>query len=328
MIQNNIPGLSMAPSTLHGQEYLSGLPTAVADQIKRGISEGRLTMPSATTRSQAAIQLRNAVMQYDPDFSEQARSGAQKAFTTGKDGSNIGSLNTASVHLDQLGEAADALKNNSFVPGNSAYNYFSTMFGGAPPNNFNTLKAAVAGELANALKGTATDPEIHTISQNINQASSPEQLKGAVDTNLHILGAKLKTYHERYKQQIPNDNVWSPVLPSARGVYLKHGFDPVQAAPANARGAQTVNPNPNGYVKGHSYGGLIYNGPNTTIGSADLCKQPRELGKTVDGNNFYTPKSVPVAGTSHSIGICASAADGVAISYRSAARRAHAARNA
>lgn len=230
VIQTGVPGIPNAPTAAHGDEYLATLSPSAAAQVK-AISEGRLTMPSASTRSQAAVQLRNAVMQYDPDFSEQ-RAQIRKAFTTGKDGTNIGSLNTASLHLDQLADAAEAMHNGSFTPANAAYNYFSNMFGSAAPNNFNTLKSAVSGELANALKGTATDAEIHTISQNILNASSPEQLKGAVETNLHILGAKLGTYQQRYKQQLPNDNVWSPVLPAARAIYQKHGFDPL-APPAS-----------------------------------------------------------------------------------------------
>jgi len=228
-ITNNtiIPGMPPAPGPgqmTGGEDYLKTLPVGVAAQVK-AIAEGRAALPSGATRSQAAQQLRNAVFTYDPLYSDQ-RAQIRKSFATGPDGRNIGSLNTATVHLDQLGDAAEALKNGTFTPGNAAYNYFASMFGGAAPSNFESLKSAVAGELANALKGQATDIEIRTIGNNIMSAKSPEQLGGAVDTNLHILGAKLKTYQERYQQQIPNDPAWSPVLPSARRIYQKHGFDP------------------------------------------------------------------------------------------------------
>jgi hypothetical protein len=126
-----------------------------------------------------------------------------------------------------LADAADALRNGSFVPGNAAYNYISGMLGHPAPTQFEAVKAAVVGELATALKGYATDQEIHTIAANIQQAASPEHMKGAVDNNLHLIGTKLNTYHEAYHQLIKDkDNVWSPILPSARSVFQKHGFDP------------------------------------------------------------------------------------------------------
>lgn len=211
-------------SQLHGDAYLASLPPGLAAQVK-AISEGRATLP-AMSRNVLSGQIRNAVFQYDPDYSDQ-RAQVRRAFTTGTDGKNIGALNTATMHLDQLSDAADALKNGSFQPGNGAYNYFSSILGKPAPTNFAALKAAVAGEMASALKGNATDQEIHTMSQNISSAQSPDQLKGAVDTNLHILGAKLNTYQERYNQQFGGkDQVWSPVLPSAKAVYAKHGIDP------------------------------------------------------------------------------------------------------
>ena len=240
----------------HGDGYLQTLPPALQAQVK-AISEGRATMPPMGTRGAGAV-VRNAAFQYDPSYSDQ-RAQIRKAFTTGADGKNIGALNTASVHLDQLSDAADALKNGSFQPGNKAYNYFATMFGGAPPTNFNSLKAAVSGELASALKGNATDQEIHTIAGNISAAHSPDQLKGAIDTNLHILGAKLGTYQQRYQQQIPGDTNWSPVLPQAKQVMQKHGIDvsnPQTAGTGNPGGKQAVG----GYQIGHMYGKLEYLG--------------------------------------------------------------------
>lgn len=229
---NTPPGSPQAK--LSGDQYLATLPPGMANQVK-AIAEGRATLP-AMSRNLLSGQVRNAVFQYDPDYSDQ-RAQVRKAFTTGADGKNIGALNTATMHLDQLSNAADALKNGSFQPGNQAYNYFSTVLGQAPPTNFGSLKAAVAGEMATALKGNATDQEIHTMSQNISSAQSPDQLKGAVDTNLHILGAKLNTYQERYNSVNPGDKVWSPVLPSAKAVYAKHGIDPT--APSGAQSSSS-----------------------------------------------------------------------------------------
>lgn len=220
---------------LTGDAFLSTLDPGTAASVK-AYAEGRDS--KAPRGGKELMAFKALVNQYDPNFSDM-RAQIRRTFTSGPEAKNIGALNTASVHLDQLDEAAKAMKNGSFVPGNQAYNYISRMFGSNAVTNFGNLKSAVAGELANALKGVATDIEIKNISENIMAANSPEQMAGAVDTNLHTLGAKLKTYQERYQQQIPNDTAWSPVLPSARKVYQKHGFDPVQGGNQGTGG--TVN---------------------------------------------------------------------------------------
>lgn len=232
----NVPGLGQgqagAVSQASGEDFLKTLPAGTAAQV-RAIAEGRASIPSASSRSQGALQLRDALFKYDPTFSEQ-RAQVRKAFTAGTDGKNIGALNTATVHLDQLADVATALQNGSFRPGNELWNAVRSTFGSATPSNFNGLKAAVAGEMATALKGNATDTEIHTISSTISAAGSPAQLRGIIATNLHTLGAKLNTYQERYSQQIPGDKVYSPVLPSARAVYEKHGINPTAGPGAKA----------------------------------------------------------------------------------------------
>lgn len=216
-----------------GEAYLQTVPHSMREMVK-AIAEGRRQPPSNRAQG-AGLQLMNAVLAYDPTWSEQ-KAQIRKAFTTGADGKNIGALNTATVHLDQLADAADAMKNGSFKPGNQLYNYVSTIFGGAAPTNFEGIKAAVAGEMATALKGNATDQEIHTIQATIDRSSSPEQLRGAVTTGLHTLGAKLNTYNERYQQQNPGDT-WSPVLPSAAAVFQKYGQNPTAPARQNNSGA-------------------------------------------------------------------------------------------
>lgn len=258
-----VPGLggpngapNAAASTLSGQPYLDSLPQGTAAQIK-AIAEGRAVMPSGSARSQAAIQLRNAVFQYDPDYSDQ-RAQIRRAFTSGTDGRNIGALNTAAVHLDQFADAATAMSSGTFTPANAAWHALQSSFGATAPTNFAALKTAVAGEMASALKGNATDPEIANVSKAIDAANSPAQLQGVVETNLHVLGAKLNTYQERYQQQIPGDKVWSPVLPSARGVFQKHGFDPTAGAPPGGavKYTQTAT-GPNGHKIGSNDGKAV-----------------------------------------------------------------------
>lgn len=206
-------------TTVTGEDFLKTLPPGLAGQV-RAIAEGKTAIPSGS-RGGAAMQIRNAVFQYDPTFSEQ-RAQVRKSFTTGKDGQNIGALNTAMVHLGRLGDAAEALNNGSFTPGNEAYNYLRDKFGSKTVTNFELLKDAVAGEMAAALKGTATDIEIANMKKSIRASNSPAQMRGVVTQGMSVLKDKANTYEERYKAQMPNDT-WSPVLPSAKQAMEKYG---------------------------------------------------------------------------------------------------------
>lgn len=204
-----------------GEEYLKTIPASIGAQV-RAIAEGRAQIPSASARSQAAQQIRDAVFRYDPSFSEQ-RAQVRKAFTTGPDGKNIGALNTAIVHLGRLGDTAEALQNGSFTPSNELYNYFKDKFGSSAVTNFALLKDAVAGEMAAALKGTATDIEIGKMGASIRAANSPEQMRGVIQEGMGILNDKANTFSERYHREMPDDP-WSPILPSAQSQLQKHGI--------------------------------------------------------------------------------------------------------
>ncbi len=221
-------GLDTNGQPLTGDAYLKTLPSGMAAQVK-AIAEGRQTV---VPRGAQQIPLMAAVNQYDPTYTA-ARAKMRAAFTTGKQGDNIGALNTAVVHLDQLADASDALKNGTFRPGNHAYNYLASAFGQNTVTNFDALKTAVAGEMATALKGNATDQEIHHITETLQSANSPAQLAGVARTNLHVLGAKLNSYDERYHALSPDDTSFSPVLPAARAVFNKNGIRPLagDAAP-------------------------------------------------------------------------------------------------
>jgi hypothetical protein len=214
------PGPDGQPLT--GDAFLKTLSPGMAAQVK-AIAEGRQTnLP----RGKELSPLMAAVNQYDPTYTA-TRGKARAAFTVGKQGQNVQALNTATVHLDQLADAADALRNGIFRPGNAAYNSLAAAFGQPAVTNFDTLKAAVAGEMATALKGNATDQEIHTMTANLQSANSPAQLAGVARTNLHVLGAKLNTYDEQYHATMGKDDPWSPVLPTARGVFQKNGIRPL-----------------------------------------------------------------------------------------------------
>jgi hypothetical protein len=220
---------------LTGDAFLRTLNPADAARV-RAIADGRESPPS-TSGGAAKVNgpLIAAVEQFDPTWSKE-RAKLRTSFTTGPDGRNIGALNTAVVHLDQLHEAAKAMNNGSWQPGNAIYNYFAQKYGAATVTNYASVMNALAGETASALKGNATDPEIAHVMETLQRNMGPEQMEGVALTQLHVLGAKMQTYNERFHAVAPDDP-WTPILPSARAVFARYGFDPTKPAAQPAPGA-------------------------------------------------------------------------------------------
>lgn len=221
---NNVIQLPSNQQNLTGDAYIATLPQTLKPSVE-AVLEGRLSPNRGTWTPQYRQAVMQAVTQADPTWSEQ-RAAIRKAFTTGKEGTTIGNLNTAPVHLAQLDAAADALKNGQLQPGNQLYNYLSTTFGTAAPANFDGVRNAAAGEIASALKGTATDIEIESIKKTINSKQSPEQLQGIIKEYMGVLATKLNTYDERFHAENTGDTSWSPIKLSAKAVFDAYGINP------------------------------------------------------------------------------------------------------
>lgn len=131
-----------------------------------------------------------------------------KSFTSGPAATTINYFNTATDHLKLLQQTADALKNGDVPAFNKAANSFATATGSAAPSNFDTVRSAVAGELAKTFKGTgATDEEIGLIATTINNSQSPEQLRGAIQYYLRLMDGKMQALKGQYdaaRQGKPN----------------------------------------------------------------------------------------------------------------------------
>ena len=81
--------------------------------------------------------------------------------------------------------------------------------------------------MAAALKGNATDIEIANMKQSIRSKSSPKQMMGVMKEGMGILADKANTAQERYKVLMPDDDYWSPILPTAKAVLDKYGVKTV-----------------------------------------------------------------------------------------------------
>ena len=120
-------------------------------------------------------------------------------YGTGKGGQDLLRFNTATHHLNLMAQLADALNNGNIQLFNRLGNEWVTATGGAAPTNFNDIRDAVAGELSRLYTGVgATEQEIANIESGVNNAQSPEQLEGTIQTDLQTMQGKIQAAAQQY----------------------------------------------------------------------------------------------------------------------------------
>ncbi len=129
-----------------------------------------------------------------------ASKGVLEYFTSGEGAKNINAFNTATEHLGQLQQLGTALDNKNMQAWNAVKNQVETWFGGAAPGNFNLVRSAVAGEISKTFKGQVTDPEIKSITDNVNSSQSQGQLNGVIGNALALMRSKMQANVEQYQK--------------------------------------------------------------------------------------------------------------------------------
>lgn len=215
-----------------GEAFLATIPKEWRATVKKIAAYDEDPSKSVGLRSGMRDKVMQWVNQVNPAYKADefsVRSPTRKAFTTGTQGQQINAINTAIGHIDQLTDVANDLQNGGFVPGNAAWNRVRSMFGAAEVTNFDTLKDALAGEVASVLsKGGATVSGIAEAKEKINAANSPQQLAGFVKTLIPVMGSKLTALDYQYHQAMGADDTYSALSPQSKMILAKHGFDPAQ----------------------------------------------------------------------------------------------------
>jgi hypothetical protein len=132
----------------------------------------------------------------------QTEKSVVRSFTSGPEAKTLNAFNTAHEHLQQFAQAADALQNGNVQVVNRIAQSYAQQTGSPAPTNFDSIRAAVAGEISKTFKGTgaATDDEIRQINETINRAQSPAQLKGAIATYTKLMESKRHALEQQYQQ--------------------------------------------------------------------------------------------------------------------------------
>lgn len=215
---------------LQGEEFLKTIPPQWRETVKKIARYDEDPTKVASMRGGMRETLTQWVNQVNPAYDQSQfalRSPTRKAFTTGTQGQQINAINTAIGHIDQLTALSDKLQNGGFVPGNQAWNTVRTMFGSDKVTNFDTLKDALASEVASVLsKGGATVSGIAEARDHIKAASSPAALAGYVKTQIPIMGSKLASLDYQYHQAMGDSDTFSALSPQSKQILTKFGFDP------------------------------------------------------------------------------------------------------
>lgn len=240
-------GADKGPVTLTGEPLLSTLDPATASQVK-AMAEGRMALPNGMSmRSPQAQKLLGLTAQYDPTFdvaNAPARTAARKAFTSGAQGKNITSFNTALGHLGTLAQRTEDLHNSSLPLWNGVANLAESATGDPRVTNFNVAKQAVVDELERAFKGTGGN--VHEIRQwedTINSSRSPAQLRGAIGQAADLLNSRIGAIRDSYNaamgttdQPLPmlNQHASDALAAFQSPDYQSKGYQAVAAHPGNS----------------------------------------------------------------------------------------------
>lgn len=206
----------------------------------QAIASGKLAPLSGFALARPAAQrIMARVVQINPDFDPtqfQTRQKAEKDFATGKQGNSVRSFNVALDHLDTLDQLSDALKNGNTQLFNKIGNTVAQQTGSSAPTNFESAKKIVSDEIVKAIVGSGggvSDRE--EAAKTIAAASSPEQLKGVINTYKALMRGQINGLREQYKATTGKDDFDTKYL-SESGRKAAHAPVAAPAAPAGKGG--------------------------------------------------------------------------------------------
>lgn len=183
----------------------NGANSSDVESMAQAIAGGKLApingFALAKPRGQAIMA---RAMEINPTYDAgdyAAKNNALKGFSTGKEGAALRSFNVATDHLETLGTMADALHNGNVQVFNKAGNFWSKNTGSEAPTNFNAVKEIVGKEVVKAIvAGGGGVEERKEMSNLLDAANSPKQLKGVITHFKELMGAQRDGLLDQYER--------------------------------------------------------------------------------------------------------------------------------
>jgi hypothetical protein len=215
------------------QPGANGAPSPAAQQAV----DGRMDPGTLRALLRRDPNFINQILAIDPKF-DQARTQERydvlhefNSSSNSKAGGQVIALNTLVHHADLYLQAADALKNGAFRPGNAAYNAISNMMGAPAPNNAALIARFLAGETGKvATGGVPAEGEINGILANLKGDASNQQIQDAGKKILQIAAGRMTPLKEKAEHAGLGDRV-QIIGPDAQAILTRYGFDPTTMKP-------------------------------------------------------------------------------------------------
>jgi hypothetical protein len=136
-----------------------------------------------------------------------AQNRAETGFGTGPQGNALRSLSVADAHLQTLDEMGKALGTGNVQLINQWKNEWKRQTGEEAPTNFDAVKQIVAAEVVKAVSAAGGGvTERLEASKGINDARSPQQLSGAIQSYRSLLAGQRGGYKDQYKSSTGRDD--------------------------------------------------------------------------------------------------------------------------
>lgn len=180
--------------TLDGQPYTPG----GAGKINSGSIRSPASLAAMKFMEENPDATAEDLTKFAADYGKTVKSTS--AFGTGKQGDLLRSFNVGISHLNTLGTLVDALGNNDVQLLNKAGNAFKEQTGSPAPTNFDAAKAIVGDEVIKAIVGSGGALADRENAQNqINNAKSPQQLRGVIQTYKTLMAGQLRGLSKQYQ---------------------------------------------------------------------------------------------------------------------------------
>jgi len=191
---------------------------------------------------------------------------------------NILSLNTVADHLTLLRDYSDALNNGEVQRANQLLNRIAVETGHPEVNNYKLAATITGDEIVRLLTVTGgTSEDRRDVQQMFSTISSPEQLKGAIDTASNFVRARFEPLEQQYLQgaatneeraQRRQDFVDTVLTPEARALWESGGGHD------NATGATQSMPVPSAFAHDPDGTGYKRNGQTWVKRGGQLVLTP------------------------------------------------------
>lgn len=193
-----------------GEAVLKNLPASEAAEVRQ-VAEYRKALPARYFNTPRGAKILGLVEQYTGQKFDQAvynqRQRARIAFTSGKSGDNIRSLNQLTGHMAQAADAAEKLKNAPVHLWNRIANRGLEETGDPRVDAFLTPARAVATEMQNLLRGGVGDRKsIDDWQALLSQVKSPKQIQTVLGAMQKLSGSRLEGLETQWRAAMEDPN--------------------------------------------------------------------------------------------------------------------------